>query len=283
MENLVLMEILDKQICDFLEYGGILFREDNISGIPVITALSRNTSSPVPVIPLEISSSTIEEAETRCREVKEVTAYTERLSGIRPLIITGDRWRNRPDMMKNRLLAHLEIFGKIYARNCTVMKIGKNEAACFLEENHSYGDAACRYRYGLFHKGKLVGAGEFSNARLWNKNGTSVRSYEWIRYASSSDTRICGGMGKILKQFIKDVHPDDIMSYADLEWSDGKAYEKLGFVREQVKESLLFAINPQTWERRRLDGGNHSELNDGILYFQNFGSLKYRLKLTDYH
>jgi hypothetical protein len=40
-----------------------------------------------------------------------------------------------------------------------------------------------------------------------------------------------GGLDKLLKTFINEHNPDDIMTYADRDWSDGRSYEKLGFQR----------------------------------------------------
>ncbi len=60
-------------------------------------------------------------------------------------------------------------------------------------------------------------------------------------------------MGKLLKFFIKEVNPDDIMSYADLEWSERQIYKALGFMREPVgKGPVSFAINPSTYERKAI-------------------------------
>ena len=73
----------------------------------------------------------------------------------------------------------------------------------------------------------------FSNARRWLKGGNVVRSHEWIRYASLEGTRVTGGMGKLLQTFIDDVHPDDVMTYADAAWPDGgEVYRLLGFKEE---------------------------------------------------
>ena len=101
--------------------------------------------------------------------------------------------------------------------------------------------------------------------------------------------RVSGGMGKLLKAFIKDVQPDDIMSYADLEWSEGTVYEQLGFKREHLgKEPVLFTVDRRTWERRAvrsLDKLGMTEGSSGMtegLFFRNFGSRKFRMKLTDY-
>lgn len=147
-------------------------------------------------------------------------------------------------------------FISIFARNCTVRRIEPALAQGFLEANHRFGFSKCRYNYGLFVRrksgassrndrsgseafpeGTLVAVSSFSQARHWVKEGTVVRSHEWVRYASLDGVRVLGGMGKMLKAFIDDKHPDDIMSYApQVRGEEGDAYVKLGFVREGWKE-----------------------------------------------
>ena len=113
----------------------------------------------------------------------------------------------------------------------------------------------------------------------------TIRSYEWIRYASLPVLRISGGMGKILKTFIEEVQPDDIMSYADLEWSEGTVYEQLGFTLEGKKDPVLFGIDSE-WNRSPVKTGmTYPDViagQTGNLFYMNFGSNKYRLKLTEY-
>ena len=138
----------------------------------------------------------------------------------------------------------------------------------------------------------MVAVATFSNARKWVKGDSTVRSYEWIRYASLPGLRISGGMGKLLKAFIEDVQPDDIMSYADLEWSEGAVYEQLGFTLEGKKNPVLFGVDSE-WNRSPvkpgMTGGKPGMTDPdviagltGNLFYMNFGSNKYRLKLTDY-
>jgi hypothetical protein len=134
-------------------------------------------------------------------------------------------------------------------------------------------------------EGKLIAVATFSNARRWIKDGKEIRSYEWTRYASLPDLRVSGGMGKLLKAFIKEVEPDDIMSYADLEWSEGDVYKTLGFREELPKDPVSFGIDPVTWERRAIRPGKEETVitgPDGNIFYTNFGSRKLRLKLTDY-
>lgn len=137
-----------------------------------------------------------------------------------------------------------KVFTSVYARNCEVRRIDRAVAAAFLEAYHALGDTRSRYCYGVYvlheghsgiPEGTLVAVGTFSSSRRWMKDGREVRSYEWVRYASLSDVRVVGGMGKILDTFVSEVHPDDVMSYADASWSNGDAYLKLGFVQESSK------------------------------------------------
>ncbi len=291
------MNNLGRAISAFLESEGFANSVLILDGITVISAKSargdiRN------ILPVGISSGSVQDAERHCN------ALTEWMKGIegKLIIITEDRWNRQQEMMKARLLAHLERFTSLYARNCEIRRIDKPTASAFLQACHSYGDASCRYRYGMFLKrhtghlagsnslepGTLVAVAEFSNARRWIKDGKEIKSYEWTRYASLPGVRISGGMGRMLRHFIKETAPDDLMSYADLEWSEGDAYELLGFAPEGVKEPVMFTVDAQ-WRRcpvkpgmTEKDDGTEKDGRTEVRYFMNFGSRKYRLKLTEY-
>lgn len=297
---------LIEEIILFLESEGFECSRQMRDGAEVICTRTIDGGHSRIILPLEISAASAPEA----AEVSDRTyEYVQSIGVLEdvPLIITEDRWRAHESMMRARLLAHLEVFSQAFARNCEVRRIEKTEARDFLTRNHSYGYAACRYHYGLFLKrqtghlaaslenkeslapGTLIAVATFSNARKWSKGDRVIKSYEWTRYASLPELRVSGGMGKMLKTFINDVRPDDIMSYADLEWSRGDVYSQLGFVLEGQKEPVLFSVDPRTWERTPVkpgttagDGGPVIPGSAGNLFFRNFGSNKYRMKLTDY-
>ena len=277
----------------FLEESGFECTVQMRSGLDVICTQTLRGGHSKVVIPLEINARTQEDAKAQAGIAAMVIKELSCSGCGRPIIITEDRWHSQQDMMKTRVLAHLEVFDQVYARNCEIRRIDKATAAEFLTANHSYGDSSNRYRYGLFLKrhtghiaaegtetwkypvGTLVAVATFSNARKWVKEDKTIRSYEWIRYASLPGLRISGGMGKLLKAFIEEVQPDDIMSYADLEWSSGEVYKALGFIEESLKEPVMFSVDSQ-W--KRIPVSRCPQHNDP-LYLQNFGSLKYRLKL----
>ena len=313
------MSRLIEDIGAFLNANGFEYSFQIRHDFDVICARTMDGQHTRVILPLEISAGTLEEAVKESRMAYEAVLSIRALEGY-PIIIPEDRWKRQRPMMEARLLAHMEVFSQAYARNCEVRRIDKETAQRFLNDNHSYGYAACKYRYGLFLKrhtghiareieeerflgcarndnrsdrgdivGTLIAVATFSNARKWIKDGKEIRSYEWTRYASVPELRVSGGMGKLLKAFIKEVQPDDIMSYADLEWSEGKVYEALGFSEEQPKDPVSFEIDPETWERRAImrcqpEQGTPQVEQDtaGKLFYTNFGSRKLRLKLTDY-
>jgi hypothetical protein len=345
------------EISEFLCESGFDCVEELRGGVPVLwvemPAEAQGQKLPGRcIVPWPVEAKTSDEAQNQAQRMAGLLMDIAK-QGHKPIIITEDRWRRQKEMMQARLLAHLEVFTPMFARNCEVRKIDKETAAAFLQENHSYGDAACRYRYGLYLKrytgkrgeisplaslgrndseelgrndsesavgvysgsgyvtpGTLVAVATFSNARKWQKGEKVIRSYEWTRYASLPGVRINGGMGKALKAFIKEVQPDDIMSYADLEWSEGAVYEQLGFKLEGQKAPVVFEVDG-SWGRSPVKPGMTRKAGPGMTrkagpgmtgddtpgmtegtseshgrtasrYLQNFGSNKYRLKLTEY-
>ena len=337
---------LTSEVSNFLNEYGFEFSVQIRSSFDVLLVTVPGSRQTRAILPLEIISGSSEEAgektELAWRSIEAVISQ----DGEYPLIVTRDRWNRQKDMMQKRILAHLEVFSPIYARNCEIRRIDKAVAREFLDKAHSYGHATCRYCYGMFLKrhtghiaegrsitgtqddngrsvhdrdmvsgrdivpGTLVAVATFSNARKWLKGDRTVRSYEWTRYACLPQARISGGMGRLLKHFIKEVRPDDIMTYADLEWSEGDVYMRLGFTPEGRKDPVMFTID-EDWRRTAVRIGQRvatapEELRNDIgethdakglttrgtqdvitsgerqSYFRNFGSNKFRLKLTDY-
>ena len=294
------MENFIREIYDFLSDRGLsIYKVGSGYGYESLSVDLPSGKGTRTILLLGTTASTLETAKTQqdAAQAEISRIYSE--TGSYPLIITEDRWYSQNEAMCQRILSHLEIFTQIYARNCEIRRIDKATAKAFLEAHHSYGDAACKYRYGVYLKrhtghnallhsispGSLVAVATFSNARKWIKGDKTIRSYEWTRYASLPGVRLSGGMGKALRTFIEEVRPDDIMTYADLEWSEGKVYEQLGFTCEGTRPAVSFIIDPSDWSRIPLS----SKATVGVdmpppakRFFQNFGSNKYRLKLTDY-
>ncbi len=176
----------------------------------------------------------------------------------------------KTDVVKSRILAILGIFTRLHARHCVIKRIDKPSADGFLEINHLQGAVKAKFKYGLYLKPQyverfglivcedidkciqpqLIAVATFSGGRTMKIGERSgKRSYELIRFASLLGYAVIGGMDKLLKAFIEEHQPDDIMSYADRDWSDGRSYYKLGYSQIENSSSQIFYINLITLER----------------------------------
>ncbi len=269
------MELVE-EVNAFLSEWSEVARLETPQGLTALACGSRALVLPVPVRSRSAEEAFRVNALVRLSLDFLMTSFPE----TKVVMLPEDMWRARPEMMRPRLLAQIGRFRSIFARNTSARRITGPEAAEFLKKWHTYSDAASRYRYGLFLGGTLlVAVATFSSARTWQKQEGIVRSYEWVRYASLPDVRVVGGMGKLLKTFVREVGPDDVMSYADLEWTDGEVYDRLGFREEGLRGSVLFSVNEKSWERKALTCDMVGP--QGSLYHVNLGSRKYRLKVEN--
>lgn len=209
------------------------------------------------LVPLDVAAGLVNDVVTNIENGPAVDAVKDATKGAdgggRCIYLYEDRWRSGGEVIRKRILAHLGRFNSIFARKCKVEPLKAQQAADFLEKYHSYGTSRCRYRYGLFYEDKLVAVATFSSGRPMTRpvrgDERILESYEWVRYASLPDCRIVGGMGRLLEAFVSDVGPDEIMSYADYEWSPGDAYLRLGFDKVGEKPSMRFYVDRTTFKR----------------------------------
>jgi hypothetical protein len=219
--------------------------------------------------------------------------HQKRLEGNKCVLIWEDYWIRSKEIVKSRLNAMVGISQKIPGRLTSARRIDKKTATLFLEENHLNGSVNAKLKYGLFLPKRyfrvldkdfeymdvsgelLVAVATFSYPRIFQKEGKPFKSFELIRFGSLMHTNVVGGLDKLLHAFIYERKPDDIMTYADLEWSDGAGYMKLGFENRGATPPQAFYLNSETLTRssKRLNAENVSE-SSGVEIF-NMGSVKY--------
>ena len=213
-----------------------------------------------------------------------------RRSGIHSVTIWEDLWAKKGNIIKSRIGSLLGNLYRIPARLTKAVRIDKAIASNFLETNHLQGSVLSKYQFGLYlpkqyfrvlpadyqynvsEENLLVAVATFSRPRIFPRAGEQFRSYELIRFSNLLDMTVVGGLDKLLNAFKKDVNPDDIMTYVDLEWSDGKGYTKLGFEEISEKPPISFMLDTQSNDRFSLR--NAADDRDFIRIF-NAGSLKF--------
>jgi hypothetical protein len=129
---------------------------------------------------------------------------------------------------------------KIYARKCEIKEVTFEKSKLFLDMNHIQGNYNSKHNIGLYYNKELVSLMCFTKIRF-EKN---VNGYELTRFCNKINTSVIGGASKLLKYFIKKHNPRKIISFADLRYSNGNLYEKLGFLLiEKIKPSYYY-FNP---------------------------------------
>lgn len=201
--------------------------------------------------------------------------------GIHPIHIWEDHWLGQNEILLSQLTSLAKKTKKIFARNTIAKRITQPQANSFLNANHMGGSPNARYKYGLFHKksNELLGVATFSAPRKFVREGKNYQSYELIRYGSQLSTSITGGLSKLLKTFIDEVKPDDIMTYTDRDWWTGKSYAPLGFKKTALMPALEFWVDPIENKRLTAKQIKTAKKETNYIKAHNSGSKKFLLTL----
>jgi len=193
-------------------------------------------------------------------------------NGVQLVHLWEDIWYTRKVQVMGRIKSILGLNTRIHARKTKVVSITQPQADAFLIVNHIQASARSRYKLALSDGDNILAVACFSNLRLMREISTRHRSAEIIRFASAMGVTVTGGFSKLLKHFISQHHPDDIMSYADRDWSLGKAYERSGFELAEVTPPAEIMVDQDTFERYF----PHRVPSDGqFIRVFNTGNLKY--------
>jgi hypothetical protein len=164
-------------------------------------------------------------------DLDEVIAAQKRNldQGFHLVSLWEDVWRSRQIQVLNRIRSLIGLNTRIHGRKTKTISLNKHQADTFLSAFHIQGPALARYKLGLQHEDELVAVATFSGTRLMRQQSEGYRSAELIRFATKPGFTVTGGLTKLIKHFAVVVKTNDIMSYADRDWSTGKGYEAAGF------------------------------------------------------
>lgn len=160
-----------------------------------------------------------------------------------------DIWKTRRNQVLGRIASVLGLNKTLHGRKAKLLVINQAEADAFLKENHLQASAKAKYKFALHIEGEIVAVALFSGGRPMNRGAAGYRSYELIRFASLIGFTVTGGFSKLLKHFIDLVKPNDLMSYADKDWSLGNAYDLSGFKLVEESPAVTIWLNQTTQER----------------------------------
>lgn len=206
-----------------------------------------------------------------------------------------DVWLTKKEQVLVRLKSLFSINTGFHARKTKVFEIDAQTAKSFLEINHLQGFVKAKYGFGLYANDEIIAVATFSHVRPMKLKGSNYFSVELVRFASKNGVTVVGGLSKLIKHFSKQIQVNDVMSYADKDWSLGKGYDKLNFVKTSETDPIYFYLDQQTLKRyvvHRLPKNilqsfkDQNSLNlDEFLTHSNYikvfntGNLKYHLYL----
>ena len=144
--------------------------------------------------------------------------------GIQLIHIWEDDWLDKKDIVKDIIQSKLGMNDKIPARKCTIKEVSSKESKEFLEKYHIQGNVNASIRIGLYYDDSLVEIATFGKLRnILHSNGQE-NQYELYRLCSKSGYTVVGGVSKLLTHFIRKYQPKQILSYANLDISNGNVY-----------------------------------------------------------
>ena len=180
------------------------------------------------------------------------------------------------NIVKDKILAKLDrsLFKSVYARKCSIVNIDTTISNEFHELNHIQGSSNSSINYGLVYKDLLVSVISFSNLRPSLGNTPVDGEYELIRYSSLLGCTVSGGFSKLLANFIREIKPKKIITYADRRYSSlsTNVYEKTGF-------NFVNKGSPNYWYVKKLDRKHRFNFTKGKLIKDGFDPLKTEWKI----
>lgn len=205
---------------------------------------------------------------------------TDRINKKGDIIIHEDFFHTRKEQLINRLKSQLRLnTNRIHGRSTKVFEITKNQAKKFVDANHLMGFSGGKTFFGLFYKDELVAVAAFAKIRFMKYEDPPYYSSELERFCSLKDSTVVGGLDKVIHHYSKIYKPDDLITFIDLDWSQGKSFLKLGFEKVTITPPILFAVNSKTFERRVIL--SDSDKMKGEYLIQNRGNLKLRKVLKN--
>ena len=142
---------------------------------------------------------------------------------------------------------------KLYARKCDVKIISSDMSSKFFNNNHISGNRYASVNIGLTYEDELVSCINFIN---------HGKNWEIIRFANKLNVAVVGGFSKLLKHFIRQLDPKQIITFSDNRYGNGAVYTKNGFeLINTTKPGYIYLNKDCTMAGSRIKFQKHKLVN----------------------
>ena len=150
-------------------------------------------------------------------------------NGIQLITVFEDEYLYKKDILKSIILSKLKVLKKTYAREFVVDKINnKSVIYKFLEENHLQGRADFVHAWALSDSDGIAAVMTFGHPHRDNIKADFILN----RLCFKKGINIVGGAERLWQAAKPNV--GKVVTFADLRYSTGGIYEKMGFIKESV-------------------------------------------------
>jgi len=183
------------------------------------------------------------------------------------IFIWFDLWYTKKEVILSKITHLFGLSHKIHARKTKVISVGKDDCHTFFLTNHLNKPVIGYKRIGLELDGELIALGSFAKRRKFRDDTYSA---ELLQFATKNGFHINGGLSKIIKGFTKIHTIDSLMTYVDLDWSEGHKFKNIGFDFISQKENIYFTTHHQ-----------FREFSNEPTNIFSLGAKKYSLKINN--
>jgi len=203
-------------------------------------------------------------AEFKRLDLGKLAAFQQEIVNLRSdgffaFRIWEDVWNQKKNFILTFLKFQINRPLSIFARDTKVVILEEKDARKFADKNHLLGFLrgktylACivpPHRQFRNIKSEfeiegnpLIAIAVFGKDRVFKtEEGHSQISAELIQICTDPSVRLVGGLTKLISFYTSVNQIDNVMTYSDLEWSSGLAFQKIGFKKELITVPLYFNI-----------------------------------------
>lgn len=273
----------EKELSIFISSLGIEFEENNRS---ILEGKEIDIYIPTLKIGFEYNGIYWHSDDYKTKEYHQEKKLLAINKNVNLIHVWEDDWKFKRPIIESRIKNILGLNQQIFARKTKIKEIDSRTLNEFLERTHLQGNINSSHRIGLFNNDKLVSVMSFGNRN--NK-------LELLRFSNELNTNVVGGFSKLLSYFIKTYQPEEIITYADLDWSNpnNNVYLKNGFVSNGMTQPGYYWCHNEIRQNRMnfqkfklVEQGFDSNKTENEIMFErgfkkvyNSGNLKYFLRL----
>lgn len=130
---------------------------------------------------------------------------------------------------------------RVGARSCSVVAVPRQDERAFMRQYHLQGFVPSEVCLGLILEGEPLCMMSFGAPRY---ESPEACEWEMLRFATKSGVTVAGGASRLFAHFIRSHRPESVISFANLDISDGAMYERLGFERTRVTKPSCTWVDP---------------------------------------